>query len=152
MGDFNVVNVDIDFKPNFWWPFRRKKKLDKISANILFIDDSECPVVENLQKAGWAVRKINDIINIQDENIKRADIIFVDYKGVGDKLSEKEQGISVIRAIKNAYRDKKRVILYSAYGRFKLSVDMRVADNQMSKNSETSEFISMIESELSKIK
>jgi len=132
--------------------FIKNSKPNTNIATFLIINKFQGSGVENLQKAGWAVRKINDIINIQDENIKRADIIFVDYKGVGDKLSEKEQGISVIRAIKNAYRDKKRVILYSAYGRFKLSVDIRVADNQMSKNSETSEFISMIESELSKIK
>ncbi len=151
MGNFNLFNLEVHFKPSFSLRFR-KKRLDKVSANILFIDDSDCPVVENLTKAGWSVKKIDDIVNVQDEEIKRADIVFVDYKGVGIDLSEEEQGISVIKAIKKAYGDSKRVILYSAYGHFKLSMNMRVADNQMSKNSDTFEFISMIESELEKIK
>ena len=95
---------------------------------------------------------MSDLKNIQDENVQRSQIIFVDYKGVGNTLSEKrEGGLGIVKAIKQAYGNKKRVILYSEYSRFSLSAEMRIADNQLAKNSNTYEFISMIESELKKI-
>jgi len=128
------------------------KNLDKTNAKILFIDDEDFPVVDSLKKGGWDVNKIKDIKDIQSEIIKRAHIIFVDYKGVGKKLAKKEEGLGLIRAIKNHYGSSKRVILYSAYGSFNLSMDMRVADNQLDKNADAYQFITMIESELKKIK
>lgn len=132
--------------------FSRKPKFTKETAHILFVDDDEFPVVTNLKNAGWSVGWVKDIQNLQDEELARSQIVFIDYKGVGLVLSEDEQGIGLIRAIKNTYGNKKRVILYSAYGRFKLDMGFREADNQMSKNSNTYEFISMIESEIKKLK
>ncbi|MEK7180888.1 MAG: hypothetical protein AAB738_00950 [Patescibacteria group bacterium] len=149
----NLFNFEFNFTGlNIRNIFRRKQKLGKNNAYILFIDDETFPVVENLVKAGWSARRIKDIKNIQDEEVSRAHVIFVDYKGVGRNISEQDQGIGVIKAIKAAYGDSKRVVLYSGYARFDLSMDMRKADNQLPKNSDTYEFISMIESELKKIK
>lgn len=148
---FNLFNFELNFK-GFSLPFLFKKKINKQQASILFIDDEYFPVVDNLEKAGWSVKRIKDIKNPQDEDVKRANIIFVDYKGVGRTLSEGDEGIGVIKLLKDSYKNSKRVILYSGYGRFSLGAHLGIADNQMSKESNTYEFIKMIESELKKIK
>jgi hypothetical protein len=144
---FNIENIKLELT-NFWG----KKKLDKSNTNILFVDDENFPVVEKLQKAGWSVKKVKDIMNIQDDDVQRAHIIFVDYKGVGKYLSENDQGIGIIKAIKTSYGNSKRVILYSGHNRFNLGLDLRVADNILSKNSDVYEFITIIEAEIKKIK
>lgn len=129
-----------------------KKKVTKENANILFIDDEVFPVVENLQKAGWSVKRVKDIKNPQDEDVKRADIIFVDYKGVGKTLAGDEEGIGIIKLLKETYKTTKRVVLYSGYSRFSLGEHLNIADSQISKESNTYEFINMIEAELKKLK
>jgi len=144
---FNFENIKLEFA-NFW----SRKKVNKSSVNILFVDDENFPVVAKLQKAGWSVKKVKDIKNIQDDDIQRAQIIFVDFKGVGKYLSETDQGIGIIKAIKNTYGSSKRLILYSAYNRFSLDLDLQAADNVLPKNSDVYEFITMIESEMKKIK
>lgn len=126
--------------------------MTKNNAFILFVDNEHFPVVDNLIAAGWAVKRVRDIKNPQDDDVKRASIIFVDYKGVGRSLSEEDEGVGVIKILKELYKKSKRIILYSAYGRFTLGPHLNVADNQMSKESNTYEFIEMIESELRKIK
>jgi len=151
--NFNIFNLENGkFNLNFQNIFKKKTKIDKINANILFVDDEDFPVVAKLKEAGWSVTKIKDIKNIQDEDVQKAHVIFVDYKGVGKSLSETAQGIGIIKAIKNTYGDSKRVILYSGYGRFNLGLDLRAADNQLSKNSDVYEFITMIESEIKELK
>jgi len=144
---FNIENIRLELT-NFWG----KKRLDKSNTNILFVDDENFPVVEKLQKAGWSVKKVKDIMNIQDDDVQRAHIIFVDYKGVGKHLSENDQGIGIIKAIKISYGSSKRVILYSGHNRFNLGLDLRIADNILSKNSDVYEFITIIEAEIKKIK
>jgi hypothetical protein len=130
----------------------QKKTWNKDNINILFIDDEYFSVVVNLIKAGWQVKKIKDIKDVQQEEVRRANIIFVDYKGVGKSFSEKDQGIGIIKAIKGYYGDSKRVILYSGFSGFDLGIETRIADNQLPKNANTYQFITMIESEVEKIK
>ncbi|MFP4514520.1 MAG: hypothetical protein ACLFNO_00750 [Parcubacteria group bacterium] len=133
----------------FW---RKNKKHDKSNVHILFVDDEDFAIVSNLKKAGWVVDKIKDLKNIEDEVVKRAQIIFVDFKGVGKTLSENEEGIGIIKSLKNTYKDSKRVILYSGHNRFSLKDDIKSADNYLAKNSDTYEFIKIITEEISKLK
>lgn len=149
----NLINFEFSiFSKDFNLSSLFKKKITKENASILFIDDELFPVIENLEKAKWSVKRIKDLKNPQDEDIKRAHIIFVDYKGVGKILSEGDEGLGVIRLLKETYKNKKRVILYSGYGKFSLGSHLKIADNQISKDSNTYEFISMIEEELKKLK
>ena len=131
---------------------RFKKKYNKHNTHILFIDDEEFPILENLRDAGWSVVRLEDLKNIDDDNVIRSQIIFVDYKNVGKHLSKREEGIGLIKALKVKYKKKKRVILYSGHNRFNLGHDIKAADNFLSKNSESYEFIQMIESELKEIR
>lgn len=128
-----------------------KKKITKTEVNILFVDDQEFPVVDNLTTSGWNAKRVEDITNIESDDIKRAHIIFVDYKGVGKILAESEEGIGLIRALMEKYKNSKRIILYSGHGNFSLGKHLQVAHNQMAKNSDSYEFITMIESELKRL-
>lgn len=148
---FKIEKLDLkSFSDSFLSMF--KKKYDKHNITILFIDDEDFAIVSNLKKAGWLTEKIKDLKNIEDDVVKRSQIIFVDHKGVGKTLSENEEGIGIIKALKKAYGDSKRVILYSGYGRFNLEHDIKAADNYLSKNSNTYEFIEMIKGEIKKLR
>lgn len=149
--NFNIFNFNFDFKDLSLFNFFRKK-INKENARILFIDDEIFPIVENLEKAGWSVKRVKDIKNPQDDEVKRAHIIFVDYKGVGKTLAGTDEGIGIVKLLKDTYKKSKRIILYSGYGRFSLGPHLDVADGQISKESNTYEFIKMIESELKEIK
>ena len=92
--------------------FRVQKRLDKQNPRILFIDDHKFPIVDNLKKADYQVEWIKDIKKIEDPRVLYAHIIFVDYKGVGKNLSDKE-GIGVCKQLKERYGDKKYVVLFS---------------------------------------
>lgn len=129
-----------------------RKNYNKHNLHILFIDDEEFPIVENLKDAGWSVEKIDDLKNIEDDSVLRSQIIFVDYKKVGRFLSKKEEGIGIIKALKGKYKKSKRVILYSGHNRFTLGHDIKAADNFLPKNADSYEFIQMIEAEMLKIR
>lgn len=129
-----------------------KRKQDKSNTFILFIDDKKFPIVDQLSAAGWVVERVKDIINLDDEKLKRAQIIFVDCKGVGKSLSKTDQGLAIARGIKRKYGNKKRVIMYSEYATYGMDNSYRNAtDNQMSKDTDMYEFVTMIESELDKL-
>ncbi len=123
-------------------------KFNKSNVLILFIDDEEFPIVENLRRAGWHTRRIKDITNIDSSDIIAAQIIFIDYKGVGRVLSKQEQGIGLIKEIKRKYGSQKRVILYSAY-KIPIDVDLeKIVDRKLPKNSNMYEFQAMIDEEI----
>jgi len=154
MADVNLVkfeNNNFNLK-DILFSFLKRRKYDKSNAHILFVDDKDFAIVSNLKKAGWIVDKVKDIKNIEDEYVRRAQIIFVDFKGVGKTLSESEEGIGIIKSLKNTYKDTKRVILYSGHNRFSLKDDIKSADNYLPKNSDTYEFIKMITDEIKKLK
>jgi len=153
MVNINIFNFE---KPTFSFKGlfgKKKNNLDKSNVHILFIDDEvdDFPVIQNLKDAGWSVEGIKDIQNIEDDVVKRSQIIFVDYRGVGKTLSESEQGISLIKLLKGVYLESKRIILYSGHNRFSLGDQIDVADNKLLKNADTAEFIKMIQCEMKKL-
>jgi hypothetical protein len=131
--------------------FKRKSKFNKSNSYIVFIDDEDFPVVDNLRQSGWSVEKLDDVFNIECEQVKRAQIIFIDNKGVGKVLSESDEGIGIAKLIKKFYGYNKRVILYSGHSVL-LGEYLNIIDNQLPKNSDTYEFEQMIHSELEKLK
>ncbi len=154
--NFNIKNLFNLEKVNFIFfnPGKRKSSnlLDKTTISILFIDDEKFPIVDNLHHAGWNTKRITDVKNLQDPQIIQAQIIFVDYEGVGNFLFPKEKGIGIVRALKETYFNTKRVILYSGHNIFPVDAEFEVADARLSKNSDLYEFIRIIESEIKKIK
>lgn len=123
-----------------------RNKYDKSNIRVLFVDDEydQFSVIQNLIGARWSVTGIKDIQNVEEDIVKCSQIIFVDYKGVGKKLSRNEQGIALIKLLKKTYKKTKRVILYSGHDRFTLGDDFGAADDWLPKNSDTREFIDKI--------
>jgi len=158
MSDINGIKIEANFhkgsldflNPKNWF----KKSYSKDTTNILFIDDSDMPVVDNLKKAGYRVKKIRDVKDIDNAEVKNAQIIFVDYKGVGKNISENYEGLGLIERFTETYPKNKRVILYSASNfpnKIVLNNIFNKAHNRIPKNAETCEFIKMIESEIKKL-
>ncbi len=107
----------------------------KQETKVLFIDDLDLKKkIKNLKEAGWVrVSQLKDAPNIDVQEIRDADVIFVDYKGIGETGSG-EQGLSILSALKRRYTNEKYLILYSAHD---VPVDAfnRGANSYLSKNS-----------------
>lgn len=160
-GDINIVRnlVNIEAKglggslnPLKW--FRRK--YTEANVNILFIDDLDMPVFENLKKAGYRVRKIRDAKNIGDPEVKNAQIIFVDFDGVGKVISPIHQGAGLVKELKTECGDSKYIVLYTAQPTLPADTTMRslfdAADARLRKDSDVMDFTEQIRIALSKLK
>ena len=56
----------------------------KKRTQILFIDDEPFDfLLENIRQAGWSVKQTKEVVNLDSEDLRNSDIIFVDYRGVG---------------------------------------------------------------------
>jgi len=118
----------------------------KSNIRILFIDDDKkFKIVRILKNAGWSyVELVTDVNNIDSPEIKEANIIFVDIKGVGRKLAFKGEGLGLVKAIKDRFPDK-RVVIYSAtLDHDPFDEGFRSADDRIRKNAEPYQFESII--------
>ncbi len=119
----------------------------KLKTHILFVDDKDdFNTIQIVKDAGWKnVMYIKDISNLDCEELKIADIIFIDINGVASKLYKKE-GLGLAADIKRRYKDKKKVILYSANpdgDRF--DPDLKLVDYSLIKEAEPNQYINLIE-------
>lgn len=135
----------------FYLHEKRKPKdfndIQKI-AKILFIDDKECQIVTNLRRNNFDVRKIDDVSSpATDVNVQWANIIFVDYKGVGKKLFGKKEGLGLINELKRVYKNSKRYVIYSTIQDFEGLVNF----SYIRKNASYDEYISRITTEIIKL-
>ena len=120
----------------------------RVQTNILFIDDDKrFKIVSILKKAGWKNTSFlpdADVKDINTEKIRNAHIIFVDIKGVGQTMY-KDEGLGLVVDLKKKYPQKK-VVIYSAIPEHSLFHDaIKLADDQISKNSQPAVFVSLIE-------
>jgi hypothetical protein len=149
----NLINFDLrNSKFSFVFGASKKQIFNKGNTKILFIDDETFPIVKNLYtQAGWNASSIRDLKNLQDPIVVSAQIIFVDYEGVGKILYPTEKGLGIVKALKETYGDSKRVILYSAHNTFGVNAEFEIADGRIPKNSDLYEFIKVIETEVLKL-
>ncbi|MFA5299967.1 MAG: hypothetical protein WC389_17410 [Lutibacter sp.] len=120
-----LLVVIIIYKSNTAWGFKLRKyiklslsinkesEIYKKQARILFIDDRDIPIADTLADDKWVVEKVRDA-QVDDEKVKNANIIFVDWKGVGRKISSEAEGMALVENLKRKYGYKKYIILYSA--------------------------------------
>src|SRR5581483_1730949 len=80
----------------------------KSILKILFIEDGVFKKLDNLKKFGWQISQVKKVDNLFTDEIENADIIFVDYKGVGE-LAE-DQGVGIVRRLKESYGGSKWII------------------------------------------
>lgn len=119
----------------------------KVTCQILFIDDEPLKLLINaLKKSGWKnIKRIDDTANLDLAEIRNADIIFVDIKGVGKELMFKNEGVGLAAEIKMKY-PKKGVVIYSATPEHNLfDPDIDKVDGRLLKNAEPIQFSNMIE-------
>lgn len=89
----------------------------KKNARILFVDDkSQASIVKNLTVLGWQLVEELEQDNIQNttcEKYQDADLIFVDFDGIGPP--RRGQGLSILRSLMASYGRKKYYILHTAH-------------------------------------
>lgn len=112
-------------------------------VRILFVDDDTTfKVVKILRADGWrSTRIVKDIASLDDPDIRDTDIFFVDIQGVGKILGFKDEGLGLVRALKERF-PRKKVVIYSAEAtgdRFHGA--LRLADDRLSKDADPYEFI-----------
>ena len=128
------------------------QNLDKDHIFILFIDDEKFGVVNILKNGGWKNTKlIKDIKDLDDADLRRAHIVFVDINGVGIALQFKNQGIGLASAIKSRYPNKKVVIYSGEPNGDRFDRDLIKVDDVIKKNAEPIEFMNIIDGFISEL-
>ena len=129
-----------------------KKNIDmeevRDKAKVLFVDDKKVQVVKNLERDGFSVKKIDDVEHVNDKDVKWANIIFIDNKGVGIKLVKEKEGLGLAHFLKENYKNKKRYIIYSG------DQDLRGCTGDIiaiRKNASPEEFMALISAEFYKL-
>jgi hypothetical protein len=124
----------------------------KRQTQVLFIDDESFDfLLENIRQSGWNVKQKKEIDNLDIEEIKNADIIFIDYKDVGTILTPSEEGIGLLKALRHKYPNK-HLIFYSGYAGFIPGHEIHdIANGWISKNADPYVYIERIESTARKI-
>lgn len=118
----------------------------KATCRILFIDDDKVSCIGPLRKSGWKnIKKIGDTANLDMQDIRLANIVFVDILGVGKILEFENEGIGLAAAIKRKYPEK-GVVIYSATPEHKIfDPDLDILDGRLDKNAEPIQFSNKIE-------
>lgn len=116
----------------------------KKCTRILFIDDEDFEYAEVLSAAGWNISQIKEVDDLDASIIKCADIIFLDYLGVGNILTPQEKGLGLLDALKNKFPDK-IIIFFSAHTGFGLDKKLKLADDWINKSSDAIVYIQKIE-------
>jgi hypothetical protein len=119
----------------------------KNNTKILIVDDEiKFKLPKILKTSGWVHSKlIKDINNLDDIDVRDADIMFVDVQGVGISLNFKDEGLGLVEAIKDKYPTKK-VVIYSVINegnRFHNAFN--VCDGCLSKDADPYQFQKMVE-------
>ncbi len=158
MPDINLIKMENKFDASFWSNLKNlfKESYTKDNVNILFIDDLDMPVVESLRKANYKVKKVKDIKDVDDADVKNAQIIFVDFDGVGKSISPLHQGAGLVKELKSKYGTSKFVVLYTAQPTMPADTTMSslftIADARMRKDSDVTDFTDQIRDALKKLK
>lgn len=154
-GNFQITSIINEKKENYEKDLQKSteeknlmidSKKNKIS--ILFIDDDKnFNIVKILKDSGWKNTKtIVDVKTLDDQNIKNAEIIFVDINGVGKLLSLPNEGLDLALMIKQKYNNEKKVIIYSANTMNDIFHDAwNLADSRLVKNALPYQFQNLVE-------
>jgi len=124
----------------------------KRKTHVLFVDDEDFSTrLKSIRDAGWSVNQIPDVTNFNCTEIERANIIFMDYIGVGQALTPTDQGIGLLKELKRRYPEK-YLVFYSGYAGFIPGHEFHgIADAWIAKSSDPYVFIDQIEDAAKKI-
>ena len=141
--------------PNYWKLLSpdNSKNLDNSYTEQFIIglehfidDDMRFKVTKILIRSGWVHTKlIKDCETLDEQDIIKASILFIDVQGVGLAMGFHDEGLGLALAIKQKY-PKKKVVIYSAEtqgDRFHKA--LREADSFLAKNADPYEFQRLVE-------
>jgi len=122
------------------------------SIKILFVDDEDFSIKINIiRDAGWNVNQVKEVNNINSTEIVHANIIFMDYIGVGKVLTPKEEGIGLLKSIRKKYPDK-FLIFFSGHAGYIPGHEVHsIADAWIDKHADPFVYIDQIEAGANKI-
>ena len=122
----------------------KKKSFNEIkaSSSILFIDDEQLSIVRLLKRDSWNVRQIKNTPTLDDPEIVRSNVIFIDVVGIGEDLSKENKGAELAKLLKNKY-SKKYIIISSNY--VQLRSPQEFSHDWIQKNAPISDFVNIIE-------
>lgn len=143
----NTVNIySTDPRPNTTDDAPRTTPRTKVEVPILFIDDKKFEIVDYIKKRGWTeTKRIRDLKNLDDPEVIKAKIIFVDIMGVGIQLDLRGEGLELAVLLKQRYPHKK-VVLYSSESKHDIFArDIDILDAKIPKNAEPINFLKLIE-------
>lgn len=124
----------------------------KKSIRILFIDDEDFSAkLSIIRDSGWNVNQVKEVLNIDSAEIVNADIIFIDYIGVGKILTPKEEGIGLLKYIRKKYPNKFIVFLSGYAGYIPGHEVHSIADAWIDKHADSFVYIDQIEDAAKKI-
>lgn len=124
----------------------------KRRTRIVFIDDEPADsLLKTIREAGWSVQQLTDIANINEETVRTADIVFMDYKGVGKALTPSQEGVGLMKHLRRNY-PKKHIVFYSGFAGFIPGHEViGLADSWIQKGADPFEYIDLIEQAARKI-
>ncbi len=151
----NNININIDTaikekEDNYFVESSKYSKTDDLKNNIyiLFIDDdTKFKVVNILKTAGYNnVKIIKDVKSLNLDDVKKADILFIDIQGVGKKMDFKDEGLGLASALMQKYGVTKKYVIYSSETNGdRFNHVLREADDFLSKDADPYQFESIIE-------
>lgn len=123
------------------------KKTKTSELEILFIDDDKKnQIVEAVKNAGYPLTsQIKDITNLDDPRVKKANVLFVDIIGVGQKLFLDEQGLGLAVALKDKYPTKMVAVYSSEPGGNRADPKLKKIDAFIEKTAQPYVFIQHIQ-------
>ncbi|WP_143446652.1 DNA-binding transcriptional response regulator [Kibdelosporangium aridum] len=101
------------------WVLTRKKNRPELPLSeiilrvrILVIDDQDFPYIKLFKRDGYTIEKWRDVTSIKALEQGQYDLILLDLQGVGARVSIEDQGLGVLKHIKQV-RPSQLVIAYS---------------------------------------
>lgn len=135
----------IYFPENKHWIKWKLKEVKTVNnTEILFIDDLQFPVISSLKNLGYKIKRVSDLVSLDETELLNSDIVFVDIQGVWRKLRLNDQGFWLVKLIRDKYKYTKKIVIYS-WEELRVHASYRLADEILDKEANVLEFKATID-------
>ncbi|NAW33321.1 hypothetical protein [Halomonas alimentaria] len=118
----------------------------KDRTKILFIDDNKFKVIDILKNNGWRnTQCLDDIEDLDDIRVRESHILFIDIHGVGRGLGFSNEGLGLVKALKERYPEKKVVVYSSESKGDRFEEGFEYADSRLKKNVDPIRFLALVD-------
>jgi CheY-like chemotaxis protein len=121
------------------WPEMKFEEIKK-RARLLVIDDNEFPYKDLFGRDGYTLEKWEDVTDLPKLESGYFDVILLDLQGVGKAQSPSEQGLGVLRHLRQTSPAQVIIAFSSADWPLKYQDFFKLADAVLSKTSDYVDF------------